>query len=94
MITNRITEKPHDPPFERDLRVSISVTGAQDVSRIVQLLASGQIEHVMVAADMVRKLRALPGGVAALELLHEHGGPDYTTSYPGGHDPDEAGEQA
>jgi hypothetical protein len=90
MITTRVTDRPDDHGGYNP-KITITVQGTHDVSRITQLLASGLVEHVIVAADLVRKLRKVPGGVAALKVLAEHGGPDYTQEYPGGHDP-EAGE--
>lgn len=90
MITTRVSERADD--LGPDVKMTITVQGTHDVGRITHLLANGLTEHIVVAAEAVRKLRKLPGGVAALELLAKHGGPDYTTEYPGGHDPDEAGE--
>jgi len=90
MITTRVTHQTgRGEGFAADVKLSITVQGSHDVSRIVHLFAHGLVEHVVVAAELVRKLRAIPAGVAALKLLAEHGGPDYTTEYPGGHDPDE-----
>lgn len=89
MITTRVSEKPTD--FGPEPKITITVEGTHDVGRITDLLARGLVEHVVIAADLVRKLRALPGGVAALKLFAEHGGRDYTQEYPGGFDP-EAGE--
>lgn len=89
MITTRISEKPDRGNHALDPKITITVQGTHDVGRVVHLFASGLVEHVMTAAEMVRKLRALPGGVAALELLAEHGGTDFTKEYPGGVDPDD-----
>jgi hypothetical protein len=89
MIKIRVTDIPHDAPFEHEPKITITVQGTHDVSRAVNLLAHGLTEHVHVAAQLVSKLRALPGGVAALRLLAEHGGTDYTVEYPGGRDPAE-----
>jgi hypothetical protein len=89
MITTRLSERAGD--LGPDPKLTITVQGTHDVGLVVHLLASGLVEHIIVAAEAVRKLRKTPGGVAALKVLAEHGGPDYTTEYPGGHDPD-AGE--
>lgn len=90
MITTRVSERQTDQGPEP--KFTITVQGSHDVGRVVHLFASGLVEHVVVAAEAVRKLRKLPGGVAALQCLAQHGGPDYTQECPGGFDPDKAGE--
>lgn len=81
----RVTEKPTN--LGPDPKVVLTFEGTHDVGRIVYLLAAGLTEHVHLAAQLVSKLRALPGGVAALQLLAKHGGTDYTAEWPGGFDP-------
>lgn len=92
MMKARVTDLP-DPGdgLGPNPKIVLTIEGTHDVSRIVNLLASGLAEHVTAAADLVAKLRALSGGMAALRLLAVHGGPDFTAEWPGGFDPN-AGE--
>jgi len=85
MITTRISQRHSD--FGPDPKLTITVQGTHDVGRIVHLLARGRVEEIIAAAEAVRKLRRLPGGIAALQSLAQAGGPDYMQEYPGGHDP-------
>jgi hypothetical protein len=93
MINIRVTER-RGGDLGPEPKVVLTFDGSHDVGRIVYLLSRGLVEHVAAADGVVSKLRALPSGVEALELLTRHGGPDYMATYPGGFDPDaEAGER-
>jgi len=56
--------------------VVLVATGTHDVSRIVNLLASGNCEQVGLAQRVLDQVRRHNGGRAALQLLAAHGGPD------------------
>lgn len=56
--------------------VVLVATGTHDVSRLVNLLKSGNCEQVDLGAHVLRQVRRHNGGRAALQLLAAHGGPD------------------
>lgn len=57
--------------------VVLVFTGTHDVSRMVQLLKSGNCEQVHLGDQVLRQVRRHNGGRAALQLLAAHGGPDF-----------------
>jgi hypothetical protein len=57
--------------------VVLVATGTHDVSRLVNLLNSGNCEQVSLAQTVLRQVRRHNGGRAALQLLAAHGGPDF-----------------
>jgi len=65
-----------DEDFGAEPRVTITVEGVHDVSRIVGLLQHGNCEQIDLGSRVVRSLRRHSGGKAALDLLKRHGGPD------------------
>lgn len=73
MITTAYTTNTHGDPV-----VTLTVEGTHDLSRLVNLLrgAPVTIEYMAVGDQLVKKLRRQPGGIAALQLLNQHGGPD------------------
>jgi hypothetical protein len=56
--------------------VVLVATGTHDVSRLVNLLNSGNCEQVSLARQVLGQVRRHNGGRAALQLLAAHGGPD------------------
>lgn len=58
----------------------IVVTGTQDVSRMINLLAGGvaNVEHLQTGRKLLKQVRTHSAGRAALKLLADHGGPDFT----------------
>ena len=60
--------------------VVLVVTGTHDVSRLANLFAGGSpnSEQVGVGRQLLRQVRRHNGGRAALRLLRDHGGPDFT----------------
>jgi hypothetical protein len=56
--------------------VVLVATGTHDVSRLVNLLNSGNCEQVSLSGTVLRQVRRHNGGRAALSLLAAHGGPD------------------
>jgi hypothetical protein len=60
--------------------VVLVATGTHDVSRLVNLLngASPNCEQIGLAAAVLRQLRRHNAGRAALRLLRDHGGTDFT----------------
>lgn len=80
MIETRAYDKPNSDGFPPDPVVVLVATGTHDVSRLVNVLngASPTIEQLMVGERVVRQVRRHNQGRAALELLAEHGGPDFT----------------
>jgi DNA-binding NarL/FixJ family response regulator len=78
---SRAYDKPNTNGFAPDPVVVLVVTGTHDVSRLVNLLAGTQpvIEQIGLAEQVRHQVRRHHGGRAALELLHQHGGPDFTT---------------
>lgn len=57
--------------------VVLVATGTHDVSRLVNLLTSGNCEQVSLGHTVLRQVRRHNGGRAALQLLAAHGGPDF-----------------
>jgi hypothetical protein len=56
--------------------VILVAEGTHDVSRLVQLLHSGNGEQARLGQAVLRQVRRHNGGRAALQLLAAHGGPD------------------
>lgn len=56
--------------------IVVVATGTHDVSRLVQMLHSGNCEQVRLAHHVRAQVRRHNGGRAALQLLAAHGGPD------------------
>ena len=57
--------------------VVLVATGTHDVSRLVNLLMSGNCEQVSLGHTVRAQVRRHNGGRAALQLLAAHGGPDF-----------------
>lgn len=57
--------------------VVLVATGTHDVSRLVNLLNSGNCEQVSLGHRVLAQVRRHNGGRAALQLLAAHGGPDF-----------------
>jgi hypothetical protein len=78
MYESRAYDKPGD--FGADPVVVLVVTGTHDVSRLVNLLAGAPpvIEQFTLGERIRDQVRRHNGGRAALELLRQHGGPDFT----------------
>lgn len=74
MQTRAYTDERHDPV------VVLVATGTHDVSRLTNLLngASPNSEQRTLGARVVEQLQAHNSGLAALRLLRDHGGPDFT----------------
>lgn len=64
--------------------LTITVEGTHDISRMVNLLGTGNCEQGDLQRRVVRSLRRLDGGRAALGLLKRHGGPDLLAADDGG----------
>lgn len=77
---SRAYDRPNDDGFPPDPVVVLVVTGTHDVSRLVWLLNGGVpvMEQYELGKRINRQLSAHAGGSAALKLLAEHGGPDFT----------------
>jgi hypothetical protein len=58
----------------------IVVTGTQDVSRMINLLAGSpaNVEQLQTGQKLLKQVRSHNAGRAALKLLADHGGPDFT----------------
>jgi hypothetical protein len=78
--TSRAYDKHTGDGFPPDPVVVLVVTGTHDVSRLVSLLNGGQpvVEQVALGQRIVRQVKRHNAGRAALELLRDHGGPDFT----------------
>lgn len=74
----RAYDKPAADGWPADPVVVLVVTGTHDVSRLVHLLSRGLVEQNEVGQTVQRQLRRHNGGTAALRLLAQHGGPDFT----------------
>jgi hypothetical protein len=81
---SRAYDKPNTDGFPPDPVVVLVVTGTHDVSRFVHLLSGGQpvIEQLIVGRRVREQVRRHNGGLAALKLLAQHGGPDFTQEAP------------
>lgn len=77
---SRAFEKPSGDGFPPDPIVVLVVTGTHDVSRLVSLLNGGQpvVEQLQLGKRIVRQVKRHNAGRAALKLLADHGGPDFT----------------
>jgi hypothetical protein len=73
MYETRAYDNHHGDPV-----VVLVVTGTHDVSRLVNLLQKGNCEQGRVGDRVLQQVRRHNGGKAALELLRDHGGPDFT----------------
>ncbi|MCW2903966.1 MAG: hypothetical protein JWO67_6231, partial [Streptosporangiaceae bacterium] len=76
---SRAYDNDHGDPV-----VVLVATGTHDVSRLVQLLNRGNSEQFGLGGTVVRQVRRHNAGRAALRLLRDHGGPDFTeeTEWP------------
>lgn len=72
---SRAYDNEHGDPV-----VALVATGTHDVSRLVNLLngATPNSEQRELAATVLRQVRRHNAGRAALRLLRDHGGPDFT----------------
>lgn len=73
----RAHDNEHDDPV-----VVLVATGTHDVSRLVNLLTSGNCEQVDLGHRVLAQVRRHNGGRAALQLLAAHGGPDFLHEEP------------
>ena len=73
-VEMRAYDNEHGDPV-----VVLVTTGTYDVSRLVGLLSSGRCEDKDMAERVRQTVRRHNGGRAALRLLRDHGGPDFTT---------------
>lgn len=76
----RSYDKPNDDGFPADPVVVLVATGTHDVSRLVNLFTGGSpnSEQHRVAQQIKGKVLRHNAGRAALKLLAEHGGPDFS----------------
>ncbi|MFJ5984252.1 hypothetical protein [Lentzea sp. NPDC092896] len=81
-VETRAYDKPNDDGFPPDPVVVLVATGTTDVSRLVQALSRGNSEQVKQAEHIARQLRRHNAGRAALSLLKQHGGADFTNTRP------------
>lgn len=72
-VKGRTYRNEHGDPV-----VVLVATGTHDVSRLVNALERGNCEQSDMAGRLVRSLRRHNAGRAALTLLRDHGGPDFT----------------
>lgn len=80
----RAYDKPNDDGFPPDPVVVLVATGTHDVSRLVHLLNGGSvlIEQLLVGKRLLEQVGRHNTGQAALKLLRQHGGPDFTDEPP------------
>jgi hypothetical protein len=78
----RAYDKHNDDGFPPDPVVVLVATGTTDVSRLVQALSRGNSEQIKQAEHIARQLRRHNAGRAALSLLKQHGGNDFTNTRP------------
>ena len=71
---------PDEDVFGPEPVVVLVVTGTHDVSRLINLFAGSSpvIEQLSVGERIRAQVRRHNGGLAALALLRQHGGPDFT----------------
>lgn len=72
-VEMRAYDNEHGDPV-----VVMVTTGTFDVSRLVGLLAQGRCEDHDMSKRIVQAVRRHSGGRAALKLLRDHGGADFT----------------
>jgi len=86
MYESRAYDKPvpDEDVFGPEPVVVLVVTGTHDVGRLVGLLAGGHplVEQLSLGKRIRSQVRRHSGGRAALELLRQHGGPDFTKDTP------------
>lgn len=77
---SRAYDKHTGDGFPPDPVVVLVVTGTHDVSRLVNLLNGGQplVEQIQLGQRIIRQVKRRNAGRAALKLLRDHGGPDFT----------------
>jgi len=75
---SRAYDNEHGDPV-----VVLVATGTHDVSRLVNLLNRGNTEQLGLGSKVVRQVRRHNAGRAALRLLRDHGGPDFTNDESG-----------
>lgn len=77
---SRAYDEPARDGFGPEPVVVLVVKGSHDVSRLVHLFAGGvnTVEQIEVGKRIARQVSRDEGGRAALKLLAEHGGPDFT----------------
>lgn len=75
-VETRAYDNDHGDPI-----VVLVATGTHDVSRLVHLLAGAtpNTEQRRLGQQVLRQVRRHNAGRAALALLRDHGGPDFTT---------------
>ena len=59
------------------MRVTLTVEGSHDMSRLVQLLVHGNCEQAELGYRLVRRLKRTRRGIFVLRLLAAHGGPRF-----------------
>ncbi len=72
-VEMRAYDNEHGDPV-----VVMVTTGTYDVSRLVSLPSRGRCEDLTMAEKVAKAVRRHNGGRAALRLLRDHGGPDFT----------------
>lgn len=77
---SRAYDEHNDDGFGPDPVVVLVVRGTHDVSRFVNLLAGGVpvMEQISLGQRIREQVKRHNGGRAALKLLRDHGGPDFT----------------
>lgn len=77
---SRAYDKHAGDGFPPEPVVVLVVSGTHDVSRLVSLLNGGQplVEQLQLGRRIVRQVKRHNSGRAALKLLRDHGGPDFT----------------
>lgn len=78
MYETRAYDKTNTDGFGPDPVVVLVATGTHDVSRLLYALKHGTIEQHQLAEQIARQLKRHNGGTAALRLLRDHGGTDFT----------------
>jgi hypothetical protein len=80
MLESRTYDRAEDPDFGADPVAVVVATGTHDVSRLVALFCGGMhlTEHMVLGDQLRRQARRKNGGRAALKLLADHGGRDFT----------------
>jgi hypothetical protein len=72
-----VETRTYDRPDGEPVAIFV-VTGLQDVARLVGLLASNDHHHSPASRKLRQQVRRHNGGQAALRLLAQHGGGDFS----------------
>lgn len=76
---SRAYDDPNTDGFPADPVVVLVVRGTHDISRLLHALNRGNVETTQLASQIASQCKRHNSGRAALRLLRDHGGADFTS---------------